>query len=339
MNRSDQPLVSVIITTYQNEKYLPRAIESVLHQTYPNIELIVVDDNPPESEARKKTEAVMECYPQAIYLRHSENKNGAAARNTGIRAASGSYIAFLDNDDLYFSGHIDACVRAVQAHPNCKAVLCGTVKISRSIVWDRIDPPAGDVVKALLFRENALGTGSNLFVQADTVREINGFDERFRRHQDVEFGLRFFSRASACTLDAVQIVKEMDSYSNMPDFEKFLETKRLLWNTFADLLSTLTEEEQKRYYAGQYSALLYAACKLGDREKIAWTVSQLSGYRALSEKEKLLVLLSRMRLFGLYERLKTNLKRRKSSAFYRQLAASLSEYDKAVLDLALTEKK
>ena len=85
--------MSVIITTYHNEKLLNRAVESVLHQTYERIELIVVDDNPPESNARKATEAVMEKYPQAVYLKHSENRNGAAARNTGIRAAKGEYIA------------------------------------------------------------------------------------------------------------------------------------------------------------------------------------------------------------------------------------------------------
>jgi len=75
------PLVSVINTTYRNEIYLPRAIESVLNQSYSNIELIVVDDNAPDSQARTNTEAVMTRYPQAVYLKHPENRNGAAARN------------------------------------------------------------------------------------------------------------------------------------------------------------------------------------------------------------------------------------------------------------------
>ena len=74
MEESGKPLVSVIITTYHNVEYLPRAIKSVLNQSYPEIELIVVDDNPPESDARRGTEAVMEKYPQAVYLKHTENK-------------------------------------------------------------------------------------------------------------------------------------------------------------------------------------------------------------------------------------------------------------------------
>lgn len=221
INTSEKALVSVIITTYNNEVYLPRAIESVLQQSYSPIELIVVDDNPPESDARRATEQIMEKYPQVIYLRHPENKNGAAARNTGIKAASGEYIAFLDNDDFYFSNHIASCVEAIETHQECGSVLCGVVKICGGICWDVISAPKKDAAEALLFSETAIGTGSNLFAKTDIVREINGFDESFRRHQDVEFGLRLFAKCRACSLDEVQIVKEMDGFSNKPNFEAF----------------------------------------------------------------------------------------------------------------------
>ena len=74
MEKKRKPLVSVIITTFNNVEYLSRSIESVLHQTYPELELIVVDDNPPGSEARQETEKVMQRYPQALYLKHPENR-------------------------------------------------------------------------------------------------------------------------------------------------------------------------------------------------------------------------------------------------------------------------
>ena len=236
------PLVSVIITTYHNETYLPRAIESVLHQSYANIELIVVDDNPPDSQARVNTEAVMERYPQAIYLRHPENRNGAAARNTGIRAANGQYIAFLDNDDIYFSNHIADCVALLAQKPDCNSVVCGVVKIRGGMCWEMIPAPTGDLYKELLFRETALGTGSNLFVSTEAVRQIGGFDERFRRHQDVEFGLRYFAKNKVCSLPKVQIIKEMDGFSNVPDFPRFLSTKELLWETFRQDLDALSRQ-------------------------------------------------------------------------------------------------
>lgn len=339
MEHQTNPLVSVIITTYHNETYLPRAIESVLHQSYGNIELIVVDDNPPDSDARAKTEAAMARYPQAVYLRHPENRNGAAARNTGIRAAKGQYIAFLDNDDFYFSGHIAACVQALAHHPGCNAVVCGVVKICGGLCWDLIPAAEGDLSKELLFRETALGTGSNLFVSADAVREINGFDERFRRHQDVEFGLRYFARNRAFALKQVQIVKEMDGFSNVPNFQRFLETKQLLWNTFADTLAALSPDERKRYYAGQYSSLLYTACKAGDRQQITWVLEQLTQYRPASHRERLLVTLSRLGLFRAYENLKKIVKHKNSGRLKEQVTRNLSEYDRSVLDRALSDGK
>ena len=128
---NNMELVSVIITTYHNEKLLPRAIECLLNQTYPNIEIIVVDDNPPESDARIQTACIMENYPQVIYLKHSRNLNGAAARNTGISVAKGKYIAFLDNDDIFFRTHIADCVEALQVHSECSAVFSAVVKICK----------------------------------------------------------------------------------------------------------------------------------------------------------------------------------------------------------------
>ena len=151
MNQEKQPLVSVIITTYRNEALLPRAIGSVLHQTYRNLELIVVDDNDPQSDSRRATEAVMAGYPSVLYLRHPENRNGAAARNTGIRAAKGKYIAFLDNDDLYFSGHIAQCVEALERCPDRACVLCGVVKVCAGLCWEIIPAADGDLKRKLLF--------------------------------------------------------------------------------------------------------------------------------------------------------------------------------------------
>lgn len=339
MNHVKLPLVSVIITTYHNETYLPRAIESVLHQSYKEIELIVVDDNMPGSEARIATETVMQHYPQAVYLKHPENRNGAAARNTGIRAAKGKYIAFLDNDDFYFSMHISECVEALENCPEYGCVLCDVIKICDGICWDKIKVPHGDLLETLLFSETALGTGSNLFVRADLVRELNGFDESFTRHQDVEFGLRLFLKTKAYRLPEVQIIKEMEGYSNAPDFDKFLGTKKHLWSKFEDLINTLTGEEQKRYYAGQYSSLLYVACKGKNQSQIEWAILQLEQYRKLSSKERVLVKLSRHHLFECYEFLKRIVKHMKAGKLYKAVVMKLNTYDKAVLEEALSRQK
>lgn len=333
------PLVSVIITTYRNEIYLPRAIESVLNQSYSNIELIVVDDNAPDSQARTNTEAVMTRYPQAVYLKHPENRNGAAARNTGIRAANGQYLAFLDNDDIYFSDHIADCVALLQENPDCNSVVCGVVKIRGGMCWELIPAPTGDLYRELLFRETALGTGSNLFVSTAAVRQIGGFDERFRRHQDVEFGLRYFASNKVCSLPKVQIIKEMDGFSNVPDFPRFLSTKQLLWDTFRQDLEVLTPEDRNRYFASQYSSLLYTACKAGDKANIQWVLAQLTACRPVNHKEQLLVALSRLGLFHTYEALKKAMKAIRSGGLRSQVSRDLSAYDLSLLAQALAGGK
>jgi glycosyltransferase involved in cell wall biosynthesis len=335
----NHPLVSVIITTYRNETYLPRAIESVLHQTYPNIQLIVVDDNPPDSPSRAATEKIMTRYPQAIYLRHSENRNGAAARNTGIAAATGKYIAFLDNDDIYSSDHIDTCVRALNKTPGHGSVVTGVVKICGGLCWERIAPPTEPLAQALLFRETALGTGSNLFLTADLVKSLGGFDTRFTRHQDVEFGLRYFEKDQPLVLPQVQIIKEMDGHSNAPNLARFRETKQLLWDTFRDRIDALPEEQYHRYFAGQYSALLYTACKAGDKEQIDAIRTQLQAHRPLNRKEQIMVKLSQTGLFSTYEALKRQCKRFRSGKLCKQILQSLSPYDKEVFHQALSDGK
>lgn len=96
--------VSVIIPTYKRSRFLRRAIESVLLQDYPSIEVVVVDDNEPDSVFRLETERLMSLYAndnRVLYIKNSRNLGGALARNEGIRAATGDYITFLDDDDIY----------------------------------------------------------------------------------------------------------------------------------------------------------------------------------------------------------------------------------------------
>lgn len=97
----EEPLISVIITTYKRSNKIERAIQSVLHQTYKNIEVIIVDDNANEIEERKKTKKIVEKYPEIKYIQNSKNLGGALARNVGIDNANGEFIAFLDDDDEY----------------------------------------------------------------------------------------------------------------------------------------------------------------------------------------------------------------------------------------------
>ena len=95
--------VSIIIATYHRYDLLPRAVKSALAQTHKDIEIIVVDDNPPESKERTETEKVMSEFTDSMvqYIQNIKNSGGAVTRNNGIKRATGDFIAFLDDDDEY----------------------------------------------------------------------------------------------------------------------------------------------------------------------------------------------------------------------------------------------
>lgn len=103
----NKPLVSVIIPTYKRYDLLDRAICSVINQTYKNVEIIVVDDNQPDSPERKKTEEVVSKYKSIVYLKNDKKLGGSRSRNKGIDVAKGEFIAFLDDDDEFLPTKIE----------------------------------------------------------------------------------------------------------------------------------------------------------------------------------------------------------------------------------------
>lgn len=99
-------MVSVIIATYRRESVLARAIESVLNQTYGDIEIIVVDDNA-DAEWNEKVKSIVERFKGVKYIQNPENKGSGASRNVGIENAEGEYITFLDDDDVYLPEKVE----------------------------------------------------------------------------------------------------------------------------------------------------------------------------------------------------------------------------------------
>jgi glycosyltransferase involved in cell wall biosynthesis len=111
----NDPLVTVIICVYNGEDFLAEAIQCVIEQDYPATELIVVDDGSTDSSAE-----IANSYPQATLISHPENLGLPSARNTGIQAAAGEYIAFLDSDDLWPANKVSTQLEFLQKNPEYK---------------------------------------------------------------------------------------------------------------------------------------------------------------------------------------------------------------------------
>lgn len=185
-----KPLVSVVIPTYRRSDMLPRAIASVLNQTYQNIQVVVVDDNNPDTEYRNNTEHLMEQYSYEIrvkYIKHCKNMNGSVARNTGIDNSDGDIVAFLDDDDFYYPEKIEKQVSYLLSHPEFHAVYCG---------WNRdndvvIPYDEGNLSYNILSGDHIIYTNVIMMWKADAIA-CGGWDETFMRHQEAAFLLRYF---------------------------------------------------------------------------------------------------------------------------------------------------
>jgi glycosyltransferase involved in cell wall biosynthesis len=187
-----QPKVSVIITTYNRAGMLSRAIRSVLEQTFDNLECIIVDD-----ASTDNTKSVVEGFvdKRVIYLQHERQEGASAARNTGIKNASGGYIAYLDSDDEWLPDKLSKQVTFLE---NCSKKI-GVVNCTHySITYDhpkrrKINKAVlrltGDVYQKLL-RGECPSTESTALMRKECFECCGLFDETLPSFVGYDFWLR-----------------------------------------------------------------------------------------------------------------------------------------------------
>ena len=289
-------LVSIIIPTFHGTENLKRAVDSALAQTWKSIEVIVVDDNGPNDPFRAGTEDIMARYAKderVKYLKHPSNKNGAAARNTGMAAAQGVYISFLDDDDCYTADRIEKCVLCLKEHPECDGVMSSVLQVKGGLCINvAVIQLEEDMKRALMLNKSLMGSGSNLFITQKAAKIVGGFDERFRRHQDTEYMIRFFRSFKIQVIPEILCVKFTDRVENNPSYVKMYETKMLFFEKFTDDIAMLREEDQKKFYIHHYEHLFTTAMDGTNAMHIRKAQACLSRYRKLTAKENLLVFMA-----------------------------------------------
>lgn len=246
-----EPLVSVIIPTYKRSESLCRAIDSILNQTYSNIEIIVVDDNGKGSIFQLETEKELERYINSgdiIYITHETNKNGAAARNTGFNISKGEYINFLDDDDIFLPNKLELQVNKLSKDNHkygatyCNTRIIRKRKISKKpLIVETNYSEEGNLLMSYLCQEITFNTSSILF-RRNTITELGGFDESFYRHQDYELMTRFFQRYEiSCSGYDPLIVYDLEvDRMNMPNVERAIQIEEKFISTFKDLFLSIS---------------------------------------------------------------------------------------------------
>jgi len=263
----EQPRVSAIIPCYKGEAYVVDAVESVLAQTAPRVEAIVVDDASPDASVALLEPLLSD--PRVRLLRHDTNRGIAAARNTGLRASSAEFVGFLDQDDLWLPDKVERQLAVFDDGPDDLGFVFSPVETrdleGREVRIIEIAPvplnlngmARADALRSL-YRANFVVTASVL-LRRECFEILGLLDETIvGGADDYEFWLRLGTRYSIRYLDRATAVRRVhgDNYS--------ADTERLLADTlvFAERI-------------GRDNAELVDLVE----PKLAWLHARLGSYR------------------------------------------------------------
>jgi len=187
---SEEPLVSVIIPTYNRREMLKIALESINRQLYRNYQIIIVDDASTDGTA----ELVSNFYKNETLIQLSKQGGAAKARNEGIKRAKGDLIAFLDSDDEWLPEYLGLQVAAMVQNPIATMSFCGCLLLNpdgmRQEIIYQDSLRYSNLVHRLLFNTSFIITMSAVVARAEKIRRVGFLNESLQVAEDREFYIR-----------------------------------------------------------------------------------------------------------------------------------------------------
>ncbi|MEA5496175.1 glycosyltransferase family A protein [Limnoraphis robusta] len=185
---SKLPRISVVIPAYNCDRYVAQAVESVLHQTYSSVEIIVIDDG-----SQDNTRQVLQPYSAQIRYVYQDNQGVSVARNHGIHLAQGEFVAFLDADDVFLPDKLAVQLAVFEANPKLGIVHSGWRRINQQ-GETLMDVQPWETVPELnlesWLRWKPLGTMGTLMFRRNWLEEVGGFEPGLTHAEDVDLILR-----------------------------------------------------------------------------------------------------------------------------------------------------
>lgn len=292
-NYNENPLVSVVIPTFQRVSTLKRSIDSVLKQTYRNIEIIVVDDNN-DDEFHKETVTLIEetyiGFPVKLFFA-GQNQGRSAARNEGLRICNGEYVMFLDNDDEFTSTKIESQLSVlIKAGSNFAACYSNYVRVKNERIVVRCgERRSGQLLVESIARDLFVHAGSNLLVKKAVALGVGGFAENLEINEDIDFLNRILIDHKLVYCDHVGLIVHVHDRSDI-DMEVATAKYQQAVGAYKGLLSTDEQRIVDKMHALQLTRY-YALTKRNTR--VAW---------GIVKKEKLGFLLLLQYSFYLFKR-------------------------------------
>lgn len=245
-------LITIIISTYKGQDGIVECVQSALAQDYKEYEVIVVDDNGKGTDSQKATEQLLTQFKsnnRFKYVTHETNINGSAARNTGIRNARGTYLAFLDDDDILRSDSIRLRYEKLSSMPEEYGIVFSSFEqfIGGKKDYDCIYNFEGDILEDYLM-EKIHSPSSVLMVKKMVIDDIGLWDEEFRRHQDWEFVTRVLSKYRACSIQELTVKRIVTWRNNAKNPELFEEQRLFFLRKMKPIIDQQDSRIQKNIY-------------------------------------------------------------------------------------------
>lgn len=265
-----KPLVSVVLPTYNRAHHLQRSVGSVLHQSFRDFELIIVDDGSTD-DTRDVVAGFRD--PRVRYVARERNGGVAAARNTGVRAASGTYLAFQDSDDEWLLDKLTLQLRALQeAGPDYGMCVCGLLRYGGA--WIRRYPLRGpEVSRADILSEPIAYTQTWLVRRDALAAASDGFDETLRIWDDWELLMRLSARLRIRALPDMLVVSERGPNSLSADGTRFIHDLDLILRKHSALFATYPKQHARLQY--QHGRRLAVAGQVTEARAALWRAVRL----------------------------------------------------------------
>lgn len=242
-----EPIVSVVIPAYNREEAIIPAIRSVLAQGVEDLEVIVVDDCSTDGTVQ----AIESLADKRIRLiRHAQNKGEAGARNTGIHAARGTYIAYLDSDDQWLPGKLEAQLRVMR---DAQAEVGGVYTLHYRLYQNghKSIGGRGDIdFESLLTNGASISAGNTLLFRRDLLPLVGDYDENAPLYVDWDWLLRFLKVARLVLIDEPFAV-----YEKNPFFRKGAILERafeVFWGKYENDIMALPPKKRRQCMARMY---------------------------------------------------------------------------------------
>jgi glycosyltransferase involved in cell wall biosynthesis len=227
------PRVSVVIPSYNSAEYVPTALDSVLAQTFDDLEVLVVDDG--STDDTRERLAGYRSDPRFRYV-HQANAGVACARNLGIAQSQGHYVAFLDADDTWYPNKLEQQINTIGGRPEHRACFTAFRRVDQNLApISEIRSERGNVtLDDLLLRGNAIGSICTVVVERSLFEEAGGFDPELSQCADWDMWVRLAALTTFLYLDE-PLVTYRQHNTNMSHNPALLErdSLRVLQKAFA----------------------------------------------------------------------------------------------------------